>query len=537
MFKKNQKQFVNIINYDNQIKIDQVILKDNKIIKQNQSTFVSYDKNTMSSDIKLKLQTLQEKIKNTYLITLYDTVDQQLCLKKDSNRSDYEYIALDNNSGISTLKIDLIKYIHYFKQSGIDYLISPFSVLFKLVHSNSSSKISNSLNCLAYNNKLYILILDTDSNVAFCVIKNVTKFEDIKKSQFYDNNKVVHQLYEEIYYLEFEQILNDVVQNYYKTIKNAEFLVKINIFHIKEQLNVEQLDNINQSLMATVSYEQIDIDNILYSMINTIDGENNSFIKPRKKDKTNKKLFWLGIVIVSLLATAGVLYFKLSHNKPEVTKMKIKEQKKTIEKKIKQKPILLPNHINNNTKIIENILTIFDTIAYDGVLKELKIKNDSLTIVANFIINSKSIEKLEDILKKYYKNVQIVLQHNNKANTITNIILKAKVKLVTTKTIEKKEYVEFKFIPIAKSIKYLQKNLLDGSIIRFISQENKEYTKFSFSVVSYIKTPNEFFTMIENLNKNNLDININYPISFTKLDDKIQVKYTIDLYQYNKKIK
>ena len=534
MFKQNKKQFINIINCDNQIKIDQVILKDNKIIKQDQSAFVSYDQTIMPNDVKLKLKTLQDNITNSYLVALYDTLDQQLCFTPNCDDTQSEYIIVDNNSCIATTKTDLMKYLNYFKTSGIDYLISPFTILFKLINS-SNSDISNSLNCFVYNNILYILIIDQNKKVIFGKNKSLTKYDDIKESKFYDNNAVVKQLYEEIYYLEFEQILNDTVQEYYKTSRDAQFLTRINIFHTKEQLNVAQLDSINESLMATVSYDPIDIDNVIYSLINTIDAQKYSFIKPRKKEQTGKKLLWFGVVILSLLATAGVLYFKLSQTK------QIEQQKKhkinTVKKVVKQKPILLPDHIQNNTKIIENILTIFDTIAYDGVLKELKLDKDNLTIVGNFIIKSKSIDQLKEILQKYYKDVKIVLQHNNKANTITNIILKANKKLIQNRDQSTKEYKKLAFIPIAKAIQYLKDYLIKDSIIRFVSQENKNYTKFSFNIISYVQTPDQFFTMIENLNKNNFDITINYPISFTKLDDKIQIKYKVEFYQYNKVLK
>ena len=326
-----------------------------------------------------------------------------------------------------------------------------------------------------------------------------------------------------------------MVQLYYQSGDNIEFLTQTNIFYTVSQLNDTQLDSLHEALMTNISYDQIDISESLYSIVQSEDCLQHNFIIPRKKPIDDKNIIWLIIAIVSFLSVAGVFYYKLTQN----IEQKKQPIKKEIIKKVKQKPIMLPNHISLNTKVVESILTMFDLIPYDGVLRELDIKKDSATIIANFIVKSESIKNLKKMLLSYYTDVKVMLEHNNKTNTLTSVIINAKGFKNSNNQISSKKvaYSKFKFTPVAKVIKYLKKIVPKESNIKLISKSSKGISTFSFSVISYIKTPKEFFDMVEIFNKNNVSIEIKYPIVFSKLATKIKVKYIINFNQKLKKIK
>ena len=142
------------------------------------------------------------------------------------------------------------------------------------------------------------------------------------------------------------------------------------------------------------------------------------------------------------------------------------------------------------------------------------------------------------MLLSYYTDVKVMLKHNNKTNTLTSVIINAKgLKNSNNQAVSKQvAYAKFKFTPVAKVIKYLKKIVPKESNIKLIAKSSKGISIFSFSVISYVKTPKEFFDMVEIFNKNNVSIEIKYPIVFSKLATKIKVKYIINFNQKLKKI-
>ena len=65
----------------------------------------------------------------------------------------YDSVKLDNKYSIVIPKNELTSTTRYFSNSGIDYIISPFTILNEYVQDNS---IKNSINVLIYNNVVYV---------------------------------------------------------------------------------------------------------------------------------------------------------------------------------------------------------------------------------------------------------------------------------------------------------------------------------------------------------------------------------------------
>ncbi len=84
MFNSNQIQYVNIKRYDKQIKIDNKILKDKKIAKEEHTSFLIED--ILSNDVISKLKILKKNINKTYLTTICESLNQKVVLTHFSNK-------------------------------------------------------------------------------------------------------------------------------------------------------------------------------------------------------------------------------------------------------------------------------------------------------------------------------------------------------------------------------------------------------------------------------------------------------------------
>ena len=76
---------------------------------------------------------------------------------------------------------------------------------------------------------------------------------------------------------------------------------------------------------------------------------------------------------------------------------------------------------------------------------------------------------------------------------------------------------------------------MKDSEIKFISKDKSEYLTYNFTLKSIVKTPQEFFDFVEELNNQKVSINIAYPIVFAKVNNGLEIKYNLQLHQENKK--
>ena len=531
MFKKNKKQYATILRYDKQLKVNYQTFQDGKVLKKDSSVFLIND-NQIPRDAVYKLEILQKEIPYTYLISLYDQYHK---LEKIDGSKEFGDILLDEKTKIGVDKEAIKEFSTYFKETGIDYLLSPFTLLYENIKEYLNT---NSLNILLLNNQLYILIVDNKKEIVYSEIKEITSFENIESSDFYSDEVIGQKLYEEIYFLELQQTILDLIDSYYKSEENIEFLESINIYYTIKQLNDDLIESLYETTMIDVRYYSIDFNYIIDNMIEKNVIDRYTLIKPRVKKSDNNLALWMGLSIATLLVLGGTLYYKKIDQENKIIeqqkqKEKVIQQKKKQQELIKQQVVKIPDHIQLNNNIIEKLSMFFDLVPYDAILLELSVKKDSSTFVTNFIVDSNSTKQMQEKLFNIYDNSKIILEHKNKA-ILSTIISNSGYKHLD-KDIKNIEYQEYKFISIAKFTKYLRSIVKKDSKIKFVSKKRDNYLTYTYSVSSIYDTPKEFFDFIESLNKKDISINVTYPIEFAKIKDKIEVKYNIEFHQKNKK--
>ncbi|MEA3289245.1 MAG: hypothetical protein U9Q04_03600 [Campylobacterota bacterium] len=529
MFKNNNKQFVNVLKRDDQIKIDYRVINNNKISKQENSTFLIKN-NMLPEDAIFKLQTLQNESFPTYISSLYIKSSQTI---KDNDKIDStqeKSVQLDDKKSIVIKSSEIEEDKKYFEATGIDYMVSPYTLLFNAIKDN---KIENSMNILVYDNKLYIMILDNKKEISYFEILSLTPFANIKESNFYNDDIIGQKLYDEIHFLELQQCLNDTIKKYYESNDEVEFLEKINIFYSIKQLSDDQLELLYETLMVNISYDQLMIDNILYSILEDNDPLKYSFITPGIKKSDNKILKWMILLLVSILALGGVVYFKYmqQEEQPVISKIEpLKKSEKVSKKVIKQE--ILPNHIKLNNEIVQHSLMLFDIVPFDALLQELEIKKDSSTFVANFIANSEGSIKMQDNLLRIYKESKVILEHKNKA-VVSKIISNKSLIKEEDKKNDFLKYNKMQFKTKNKVQLIIENMTIKGTTVKFVSQKGKENLAFTYSLKSLVKDPKEFFAFVEKLNKQDHSIHLTYPIIFAKTKEGIVVEYEL---VFNQKI-
>ena len=87
------------------------------------------------------------------------------------------------------------------------------------------------------------------------------------------------------------------------------------------------------------------------------------------------------------------------------------------------------------------------------------------------------------------------------------------------------------FIPIINVTEQIKMLLPKSTNIIFSSTYNSEFVTFVYSIKTIIDNPLEFYQIINSLNSELYSININYPLSFVKIEDGIEVEFTLEFHQ------
>lgn len=542
MFKNNKKQFVNILKQNKQLKLDYKTYQDNKIIKQEQSSFLITD-DTIPQDALFRLDTLQKSIPNTYLVSLFEGENQKIIPTQKVDVIGYESVKLDETLSIVVPKNELITASRYFSTAGIDYIVSPLTLLNEYIQDKSEK---NSLNVLIYNNVVYIIILNNLRQIAFTKVKELTEFEDVQDVAFSEDEIVGQKLYEEVRFLEIQQFLDDIVKEYYGLYEGTDFLERVELLYTLMPLSEEQIQSLYETVMVKINYGVINIEEYLDTIILKENSALDSFINPRVKKQSGNIYVWILLALISIMVVVTVLYFMLEENKIEkelhknIKKIErkasevIKKEIVPMEEEMKKEIVVkLPNHITSNNHILQNIYMLFDVVPYDGVLKDMEITQNSSTYVCNFIANTTSLEDMQTKLLNIYKESKILLKHQN--NAIVNSIVE-NTTLVDHKIVaQKKQYEKSVFLSTSEATQLLQEMLPLKSEIKYIKKEKAEYLQYHFTLKSQVKNTKEFFTLIEKINQQNISIELTYPLTFSKTTDALEIKYNLIVNQLNKK--
>lgn len=536
MFKNNKKQFVNILKQDKQLKVEYKILDEDKIVKEDSSSFL-LDGDYLSKDSISKLNILQNDIPQTYLNALITTPNQEVKVTNDIDKNAYECVKFDENSSIAITKNDVFEEGVYYSKCGIDHLISPFTILNNKIISKS---LKNSLNVLIYDNSLYVLVKDKDKKIGKSGIKVLTAFEQMQDPKFSDDELLGQRIYDEVYFLEVQQTLSDLVQQYYQDNKDVEFLEEVNIYYTINQISDEQLDSLNETLMAKVNYYQINMNEELFNLTSKIESEEVSFIEVRDKKKNNNSLLWTALAAISMLGVVGAIYYQMSQKVEQEKQPEQKQIKKEIKQEVKKPKIekkeeviaSFPSHQDYNTKIVQDLMTLFDVVPYDAILNEIGVDKNSSTFVCNFISTTTSNEDMKLDLEKIYKESKAILTYAN--NAVLSTIVTNKGLLNTPKPVKNITYQEHEFMSIAQVSKYLERIVLNSSSIKYKTKRKDKYTTYRFTVESLVAEPQNFFDFVGELNKKNIPLVVDYPMEFAKTNDGISVKFDMVFYQQNK---
>jgi hypothetical protein len=540
MFSKEKKQYINILQQSKHLKLDYKSFEDNKIIKTEQTSYIKGSSSDAPEDLTLKVNLLQESIDETYISTLYESSDQFIVDDEAIDHITTKAIKLTHNKSITTPKINIDNYIRYFDKTGLDYLFSPYSIVYEYILSNNKK---NSLNLFMHNDTVYMIIVDNKLNVLFSSIKQLTPFDKTKDENFVDDEIVRQKLYEELHLLEMQELLNEVVQEYYSKYSNDQFLDEVNIIYNIKTLLDTQIKSLEESLLLIINHEQIDILSYMYNLSQKTNARTYSFIEPREKADKKSQLTWLFLAISSIVATIVFFYYMLQDTKQskQPTQKNITQQKqhkqiaqtKQQPKKIKKNiTALLQDHNQKNKDIQNYILMLFDVVPYDAMLNDLNIDKDSATYIVNFAPKSDSLANMQIKLKNIYQDSKVLLNHKNQTNTNTIIQNKGlKIKFET----KYKQYQVKKGITISKAVQILKSIGIKNSIIKLIDKKVNQdnILHYKFSVVSKVKSPNQFFDFVDKLNKQQFSIHIALPIRFTKTKDKLTIKYIVQFNQKN----
>ena len=411
MFGSNKKQYVVITKQDKQLKLNYKIMQDNKILKEEHSSFL-IENQEMPQDALFKLDTLQKNIPLTYIGAVFEGKNQKVVKNEEVDVISYEVIKIDELNSIIIPKNELVSVSRYYQNSGIDYIFSPFSILNEYLQEFG---VKNSLNVFILNNIVYTILLGGDKEVVRADTKELTPFEEIKDEEFSDDEIVDQKIYEEVHFLQIQQFLTDIVQEYYSLGDDVEFLEEIKILYTLGPFTDEQLDSLYETLMVKVNYEQIDLQGYLSKIITSENVLNYSFIDPRVKKEKGSSKSWLFLLVLSLVAIATVVYFKMSEPSMEQEKQESATKNKLQEKPFEEKKEItkiekvivlpkLPDHIQANNNVKEKLKMLFDVIPYDGVLKDIEVYDKSSTFVVNFAMPSRSVEDIQIKLKISIKN-------------------------------------------------------------------------------------------------------------------------------------
>ncbi|MEA3512874.1 MAG: hypothetical protein U9R37_04680 [Campylobacterota bacterium] len=551
MFKSDKKQYINILKENKQLKLDYKTFQDSKITKHEQSSFLITDDN-LPNEALFKIESLEKNIKETYLVAMYEGVEQKIIPKNQNDNISFQSSILDSNNEIVVPKNKFNSNIKYYQDSGIDFLFSPYNIINEYINNN---KEKNTLNILIHNNIIYAMVTDKNQTIAYSTSNEITPFENIKEDDFYDDDLVGQKVFDEVHFLEIQQLISDIAKNYYDENDDVDFLEKINLFYTLKTLTPEQIAIINETMMLELNYKQINLEDYFDILTQKIDANSYSFVDIREPKKTNNNIYmWLGLSILSIVIAYFVLVNQISEEpivnetqnktkpKDEVKNKKI-EKKENLKKEIKSKEIvpvevepiiMLPNHSLLNKQILENIFMLLEVVPYNAVLKDLDVQKDGSTFVTNFIFNEPDLEEMQTKLKNIYKDSNLLLKNRSKT-LVTTIIENKDSNILKQNIIENIEYKKYAFVPISKATKYLDGISSIKSNIKFISKDKDIYTTFNFTIKSIVETPQQFFDFVSSLDKQDLSITLEYPVSFSKLNNGLEVKYKLKVHQLNKK--
>lgn len=532
MFNTNKKQFINILQQNKQLKIYYKTIQNRKIIQEDESSFLITNYDTLPNDAQSILNILQKKIKPSYLASLIESPNQNIVPTNSVDTISYDFINIANNKSIIIPKNETIFMCRYFEHIGIDFILSPYTIIENHLIGNAKK---NSFTLLIYNNIIYAIIYNDKKQLSYNKINVLTPFESTQDMTFLEDDILGHKLYEEVNFLEIQQFLTETIEDYYTQTHNVNFLEHIEILYTLKPLSNKQVASLEEIIMIPIQYSEISLTDYMDDITQAKNVNFQNIITPRIKN--NNKNIYLGIILLLVIFAIGSSIFNFWLDNYEntnnlVTKVQTKKNIQSLEIAM----ISLPNHSEKNKIIAQHINMLFDVVPYDSILKEIEINADSSTFVTDFITTSMSISDMQTTLRNIYSDSRILLESKNKF-TIHTIIQNNQ--LISKVAINKKgtnaQSIQHNFLSTLDASKYLEGIILQHSKIIYDSKNQDTYLTYNFSISSKIKSPKDFFEFVDKINVQSLAIELSYPITFSKINDFIEVKYKLKFNQQNKR--
>ena len=525
MFAK-ESLYINAVKYDTQLKLDYKKLNNEEIIDTNNSVFL-VDNDLLPFDIAHKLNASQNEIDNTFISTLLINDTTKLVPKAISAKlKDCEIAKFNNEYDIADLKTTLFETKNYFVKTGIDYIYSAFH----LINLHIDKNISRSeIVVFLFNSKAFIVILDAAGIIVHNTILDLPSFDSVKKTHFYEDDIEGQKLFDEIYYLELNQIIHTTLNNFYEK-KSNTFVEKITLLYVLKQLSSEQIEQLGEDLLLKVAYQPINIDEEIFELSRDKHLKK-SFIKPRKKKiKRNYTNLYIALFVILVGFLSYQVYLKVDFKSlyEEFFKKDTIIQKPQDIQKI-ENVTELPNHIILNDKIEQRIRAIFETIPNDVFINELKIDKNVLELKANFLKEDTFVNSLKPNLDKLYKDIVYTSPSLDKKINIEGVVLsKDDIEFTQTFKTFNKEYLSDEFMDLDRVTEQLKILMPENSIIKFnTTTSSSNITRFVYNINILAKEPKEFFDVIDVLNNELYSIHISYPLSMLKTEAGIEIDFVL----------
>lgn len=514
--------YINAIKYTNQLKINYKKLNNNNIVETNSSTFIAKD-DILGRDIATKLNNHASLVNNTYISSLLIADETVILKKRAAKPKDCELTVLNSDYNIAVSKNNLFETRNYFEKCGVDYIFSAYHILNLHIEQNPCN---NNLVILLFNDQAFCVVLNDKNEMIFNKKINLTAFEDIKQSKFYENEILGQKLFDEVYYLELRDAIETIIEDFYKNSKNI-FIEKVSLLYNIKILTSEHIQQMNDDFMIDVTYHPISVDEELFELSRGVHSSK-SFIKPRPKPTNTIRNLVIALAVFAVVFAASA--FVLPYKKWLGIKQEVKNDTQIT--KIVQEKVVLLDHVDKNLQIKSKVENILDTIPYDMVLTQLTIDENRSILDVNMLNKDTFIKVIKPELKKVYDEVKIEFKQSK------GPILKATINTNTYKYIEKTKIKEYKniykaneFISILTVTQQLEKILPKNARINFKTSLKQNSTSFKYLINVLVQTPLEFYKIIEVLNNEKYSINIEYPLDFVKTQAGIEVEFILQFNQ------
>lgn len=537
MFKKSFQQYIDIIKYNNQMKLNFKRVEDSIIVKKDQNIFLLKEE-LLHKDISFKIHSWKKDNPNSTFVSTILTSPEQIILKNSDeiDKNNYVIAKLDENNKVAIKNHQLFEIKHYFMESPLDRLYSPFHVITQFCEKNDSQ---DSLIVFIYDNFLYMIFYGDNSEIKDFKIEPMIKYEDIQESEFYEDEISRQKLYDEYYSLYFNNIINEKIKEFYNE-HDSVFVQKVVILYNVKHLSDEDIEELENDLMISVNSYAISLDDYIYNISSSKEADVKSLISEPKKTSNNNFKKMVGLFVATVIVILGLVAFfvtQTSDEKPNQEQTTIEDnQTKVSDDNV---TILLPNHISLNRTITKRILNEFDLIPYNALLKEAIFTQKNSTLKLDLIDQDSYSKDMYPTLSKMYDQTTIEFENTK------DEIFKANIKNIDMHDVDNSSdenitkatpnYKEGQIIDSAEISSHLKSLFNADSIVVFSEGvDSKKLNIAVFRISTILNNPAEFFDLVEKINNQPYSMVIDYPISFRMSELGLEIDFILKFYQQNK---